>query len=121
GLHITHGAPVGLPDAPDPHTHPREMNTDAQTAGALPETRADGDPRNIDQRALDMFTAWLLDGESSNGIDVDTHIGILVPEATLNGTSDQPAISRDGRAVIPGPHIRDMLRIQHNNLTWCEL
>lgn len=121
GLHITDGAPIGLPEAPDPDKHPREMNTDAQTAGALPETRADGDPRNIDQRALDMFTAWLLDGESSNGIDVDTHIGILVPEATLNGTSDQPAISRDGRAVIPGPHIRDMLRIQHNNLTWCEL
>lgn len=121
GLHITDGAPIGLSEAPGPNERPREMNTDAQAAGHLPETRADGDPRNISQRALDMFTAWLLDGGSSNGIEIETHIGILVPEATLKGTSDQPAISRDGRAVIPGPHIRDMLRIQHDNLKWCEL
>lgn len=121
GLHITDGAPIGLPEAPAPDEHPREMSTDEQASGGLPETRADGDPRNISQRALDMFTSWLLNGESSNSIEVETHIGILVPEATLNGTSDQPAFSRDGRAVIPGPHIRDMLRIQQDNLKWCEL
>lgn len=105
GIQITDGAPMGPASA------------------GLPETRADGDPRNINQRALDIFTAWLLDGESANGIgiDIEAHIGILVPEATFIGTSDQPAITRDGRAMIPGPHIRDMLRIQRNNLTWCEL
>lgn len=120
-LHITDGAPLGLPDTPNQDRPDAVTQPDQELATGLPETREDGDPRNTHQRALDMLTAWLLTGKSVNGIETEAHIGILVPETTLAGTSDQPAISRDGRAVIPGPHIRDMLRIQSNGLTWYEL
>lgn len=121
GLHITDGAPIGLPESHRQADRGHELSRDDHAHTGLPETRGDGDPRNINQRALDMFTAWLLSGDSVNSIDIDAHIGILVPEATLTGSSDQPAITRDGRTVVPGPHIRDMIRIQHNNLKWCEL
>lgn len=120
-LHITDGAPLGLPESPDQDHSDAETPPDQNPVTGLPETREDGDPRNIHQRALDLLTAWLLSGESANGIETETHIGILVPEATLTGTSDQPALSRDGRSVIPGPHIRDMVRAQSNKLTWHEL
>ena len=121
GLHITDGAPIGVPHQA---SHDDTIDTGPGQPGAgigLPETRDDGDPRNVEQRALDLLTAWLLTGEGAEGIDTAAHIGILVPETTLMGTSDQPAITRDGRSIIPGPHIRDLLRIQGNNLTWHEL
>lgn len=115
GLHITDGAPLGLP-------HPAaQQNPDPDMNIGLPETREDGDPRNIHQRALDMLTAWLLSGKSVNGIETEAHIGILIPETTLAGISAEPALTRDGRAVIPGPHMRDMLRVQRRKLTWFEL
>lgn len=120
-LHITDGAPIGLPAAADQEQPEAEVPPGQDSGIGVPETREDGDPRTIHQRAVDMLTAWLLSGNSVNGIETEAHIGILVPEATLAGTSDQPAITRDGRAVIPGPHIRDMLRIQSNKLTWYEL
>lgn len=117
GLHITDGAPIGLSAEAmqDPNA------AEQQTSIGLPESREDGDPRNIEQRSLDLLTAWLLSGESPNGIEITAQIGILVPQAALIGSSDHPATTRNGRATIPGPHIRDLLRVQGNKLTWHEL
>lgn len=65
------------------------------------------DPRTLDQRAADLLAAWLLDGRVS-GAPVEASLAIMVPEATLTGESDEPAVSADGAWAAPAQTVREL-------------
>ncbi|WP_156837230.1 HNH endonuclease [Nesterenkonia alba] len=89
--------------------------------GNLPSSPHTGDQRNLGQRAADMAAAWLLNGTTETGMNVDAHIGVVVAAETLTGQSDQPALSRDGTAVIPAAGVRAMIADPAVKLTWHSL
>ena len=65
------------------------------------------DDRTIRQREADLLSAWLRDGHCYT-TPISAKICVMVPEETLTGESDQPAISADRASVIPAADIRKM-------------
>ena len=65
------------------------------------------DPRTLDQRKADLLAAWLLDGRV-DGAPVEASLAIMVPEATLTGASDEPAVSADGAWAVPAQTVREL-------------
>ncbi len=94
-LHLIDGKPSNLPPQLTAElTHPPHHQ--GRLANQLPQTRAEGDPRTLQQREADLLTCWLLTGETSESTPLQAHIGILVPEATLTGKDNQPGTTSDG-------------------------
>lgn len=100
---------------------PNGIDTSHALPTTLPTTRESGDPRTIGQRAADLLSAWVLNGRTEGGIPVQAEIGLLVPESTITGESDLPAMLRDRSGFVPAEFIRNFLRRQSDNLTWYEL
>ncbi|WP_261623988.1 13E12 repeat family protein [Nesterenkonia marinintestina] len=93
-------------DSPVPHQDERGRALDgAQDPADVPETRADGDPRTLDQREADLLGAWLLSGRI-DGVEVDAKIAVMIPEATLIGDSQAPGIAADGSFTVPAEDAR---------------
>ena len=90
----------------DPHT------SDPQAAD--PRT---SDPRTLAQREADLFTAWLRDGRVYD-TPVDAKIMIMVPEATLAGNSDEPAMAADRSWMIPAHQARHLAADPEANHHW---
>ncbi|NLS10604.1 HNH endonuclease [Nesterenkonia sp. MY13] len=65
------------------------------------------DDRTIRQREADLLSAWLRDGHCYS-TPISAKICVMVPEETLTGESDEPAISADRASVIPAADIRKM-------------
>ncbi len=65
------------------------------------------DDRTIRQREADLLSAWLRDGHCYN-TPISAKICVMVPEETLTGESDEPAISADRASIIPAADIRKM-------------
>lgn len=65
------------------------------------------DPRTLDQREADLLAAWLLDGRVG-GTPVEAALAIMVPEVTLTGESNEPAVSADGAWAIPAQAVREL-------------
>ncbi|WP_120005263.1 HNH endonuclease [Nesterenkonia muleiensis] len=87
----------------------------------LPTTRENGDPRILDQRAADVFCAWMLNTQTPEGIEIDAQIGIIVHEEAFTGRSQQPGITRDRKVPIPARNLHDLLEHQINRLEWYQL
>ncbi|MDO5493204.1 MAG: DUF222 domain-containing protein [Nesterenkonia sp.] len=93
-------------DSPVPHQDERGRALDgAQDPSDVPETRAGGDPRTLDQREADLLGAWLLSGRI-DGVEVDAKIAVMIPEATLIGDSQAPGIAADGSFTVPAEDAR---------------
>ncbi|GAA5224445.1 hypothetical protein GCM10025777_50760 [Membranihabitans marinus] len=90
----------------DPHT------SDPQAAD--PRT---GDPRTLAQREADLLTAWLRDGRVYDAA-VDAKIMIMVPETTLAGDSDEPAMAADRSWMIPAHQARHLAADPEANHHW---
>ncbi|MCT1607795.1 HNH endonuclease [Nesterenkonia massiliensis] len=98
-----HGTTPGTSDprTPDPRT---------------PDPRT-GDPRTLAQREADLFTAWLRDGRVYDAA-VDAKIMILIPEATLTGETDDPAMAADRSWMIPAHQARNLAADPEANHHW---
>ncbi|GAA4927398.1 HNH endonuclease signature motif containing protein [Nesterenkonia rhizosphaerae] len=80
------------------------------------------DPRTTDQRTLaqreaDLLTAWLRDGRIYAAA-VDAKIMIMIPEATLTGDSDEPAMAADRSWMIPAHQARNLAANPEANHHW---
>lgn len=64
-----------------------------------------GDERTLAQREADLFASWLLDGRTE-GSPVEAKIAIMIPQATLRGDSEEPAVSADRRWTVPAEQAR---------------
>ncbi|WP_044494042.1 HNH endonuclease signature motif containing protein, partial [Nesterenkonia massiliensis] len=107
-----------IPDADadahaDAGTHGR---ADAQYAphGTTPGT---SDPRTLAQREADLFTAWLRDGRVYD-TPVDAKIMIMIPETTLTGETDEPAMAADRSWMIPAHQARNLAADPEANHDW---
>ncbi|GAA4922382.1 HNH endonuclease signature motif containing protein [Nesterenkonia rhizosphaerae] len=89
---------------------PSTTNPDASDPGA-------SDPRTLAQRVADLFTAWLRDGRVYDAA-VDAKIMIMIPEATLTGDSDEPAMAADRSWMIPAHQARHVAADPEANHHW---
>ncbi|WP_044493274.1 HNH endonuclease signature motif containing protein [Nesterenkonia massiliensis] len=102
----TTDGPTSDPQTSDPRT------TDPRTTD--PRT---GDPRTLAQREADLLTAWLRDGRVYDAA-VDAKIMIMIPEATLTGDSDEPAMAADRSWMIPAHQARNLAADPEANHHW---
>ncbi|WP_044494225.1 HNH endonuclease signature motif containing protein [Nesterenkonia massiliensis] len=75
------------------------------------------DPRTLAQREADLFTAWLRDGRVYDA-PIDAKIMILIPETTLTGDSDEPAMAADRSWMIPAHQARNLAANPEANHDW---
>ncbi|NLS09774.1 HNH endonuclease [Nesterenkonia sp. MY13] len=110
-----HGQPLAAPRSADGF-HPASTGTgegspvdhDAPHPDHDPEITADEiDDRTIRQREADLLSAWLRDGHCYT-TPISAKICVMVPEETLTGESEEPAITTDRASVIPAADIRKM-------------
>lgn len=133
---------LGLPsEGPDPGLHPGSdlallpSGEDAAAPGAglpvdriaPPMSREAGDPRTQAQREADLLSSWLLTGETSSGIPITSHVGILIEPDTLLVSSGatgvahgvgRPALSRNRRHAYPAEMIRRIILSDEHQITW---
>ncbi|WP_460690765.1 hypothetical protein, partial [Nesterenkonia suensis] len=97
--------PLQVQDGPEilPGETPAAGDSDRLEA-PLPDSV---DPRTLAQREADLFAAWLLEGRVA-GASVEAKIAVMIPEATLTGHSEDPAISADRNWVIPASDARHL-------------
>ncbi|GAA4921183.1 HNH endonuclease signature motif containing protein [Nesterenkonia rhizosphaerae] len=91
--------------------------SDPQTSDPRTADPRTGDPRTPAQREADLFTAWLRDGRVY-GTPVDAKIMIMIPEATLAGDSDEPAMAADRSWMIPAHQARNLAADPEANHHW---
>ncbi|WP_345478551.1 DUF222 domain-containing protein [Nesterenkonia rhizosphaerae] len=113
------------PSADEPTTNANARCSTATTPRAAEGQTSDdrnSDPRTLAQREADLLAAWLRDGRVYDAA-VDAKIMIMIPEATLTGDSDEPAMdcgpvmddprppstpprrrSRGPASLVPGQH-----------------
>ncbi|NLS10311.1 HNH endonuclease, partial [Nesterenkonia sp. MY13] len=65
------------------------------------------DDRTIRQREADLLSAWLRDGHCYS-TPISAKICVMVPEETLTGDSEEPAITTDRASIIPAADIRKL-------------
>lgn len=65
------------------------------------------DPRTLPQREADLLGSWLLDGRVA-GTAVEATIAVMVPESTLTGESQEPAVSADRSWALPAEAVREL-------------
>ena len=76
-----------------------------------------GDGRTRAQREADLVSAWLRSG-CSYGVAVDATICVLIPQTTLTGEGDQPAISADRSWAAPAAAARKLATDPHAEHHW---
>lgn len=77
------------------------------------------DPRTLGEREADLLAAWLLDGRVG-GAPVEASLAIIVPEATLTGESDHPAVSADGTWAAPAQAVQELAFTPGSQHRWYE-
>ncbi|NLS09230.1 DUF222 domain-containing protein [Nesterenkonia sp. MY13] len=97
----SHPAAVGVDENTPIDFDARHQDYDPETAAA------DVDDRTIRQREADLLSACLRDGHCYS-TPISAKICVMVPEETLTGGSDEPAISSDRASVIPAADIRKL-------------
>lgn len=89
----------------------RALLVDAGTDQPVTAERSCGDQqdcaddRTLAQREADLFSAWLRDGRTYQAPN-HAKICVLVPESTLSGETNQPAMGADRSWVIPAANAR---------------
>ncbi|NLS08961.1 HNH endonuclease [Nesterenkonia sp. MY13] len=82
------------------------VDHDARYQDHDPENTTGGvDDRTIRQREADLLSAWLRDGHCYSA-PISAKICVMVPQETLTGESEEPAISADRATVILASDIR---------------
>ena len=117
------------------HAEPHDMESSPSEPGAAGRHTADaqspdsstsdpqaadprtGDPRTLAQREADLFTAWLRDGRVYDAA-VDAKIMIMIPEATLTGHGEGPAMAADRSWMIPAHQARNLAADPEANHHW---
>ncbi|NLS10242.1 DUF222 domain-containing protein [Nesterenkonia sp. MY13] len=94
-----HPAAVGVGDT-TPVDHDAPYHDPEITTGGV-------DDRTIRQREADLLSAWLRDGHCYS-TPISAKICVMVPEESLTGESEEPAVSADRASVIPAADIRKM-------------
>ncbi|MCT1607073.1 HNH endonuclease, partial [Nesterenkonia massiliensis] len=108
-----HAADAQSSDSSTTHHHgagPRTTRSSASDPGA-------SDPRTLAQREADLLTAWLRDGRVYD-TPVDAKIMIMIPEATLTGETDEPAMAADRSWMIPAHQARNLAADPEANHHW---
>ncbi|MCT1606698.1 HNH endonuclease [Nesterenkonia massiliensis] len=108
-----HAADHHAADAQSPDS--RTTNHQSPDSGTTNPQAAD--PRTLAQRETDLLTAWLRDGRVYDAA-VDAKIMILIPEATLTGDSDEPAMAADRSWMIPAEQARHLAADPEANHHW---
>ncbi|NLS08886.1 DUF222 domain-containing protein [Nesterenkonia sp. MY13] len=86
----------------------RDIDHDGRYQGHDPLLYGDQtDERTLQQREADLFSAWLRDGHCY-GVPISAKICVMVPEETLTGESNEPAIGADRSWVLPAPEFRKL-------------
>lgn len=65
-------------------------------------------PPTLAEREADLFSAWLRTTPLDEPAPVEAKIMIMIPEATLTGDSDEPAIAADRSWALPADQARDL-------------
>ncbi|GFZ91198.1 HNH endonuclease signature motif containing protein [Nesterenkonia alkaliphila] len=86
---------------------PASTGQEAPGAGAPEDALTDADDRTLAQREADLFSAWLRDGRNY-AAPVSAKICVMVPEPTLRGQSDEPAMGADRSWMLPASEIRKL-------------
>lgn len=94
-----HPAAVGVGDTTPVDHDARYQDHDSEVAPV------EVDDRTIRQREADLLSAWLRDGHCYS-TPISAKICVMVPEETLTGESEEPALSADRASVIPATDIR---------------
>ncbi|WP_158644283.1 HNH endonuclease signature motif containing protein, partial [Nesterenkonia massiliensis] len=108
-----HAADAQSSDSSTTHHHgagPRTTHSSASDPGA-------SDPRTLAQREADLLTAWLRDGRIYDAA-VDAKIMIMIPEATLTGHGEEPAMAADRSWMIPAHQARKLAADPEANHHW---
>ncbi|GAA4911371.1 hypothetical protein GCM10025790_02190 [Nesterenkonia rhizosphaerae] len=102
----TPGAHTAGSSTAEPHTAEGPAS-DPQTSDPSTTNPQAADPRTLAQREADLLTAWLRDGRVYDAA-VDAKIMIMIPEATLTGEADEPAMAADRSWMIPAHQARHL-------------
>ena len=94
-----------------------DQTIDPRTSDPQAADPRTGDPRTLAQREADLFTAWLRDGRVYD-TPVDAKIMIMIPEATLTGETDEPAMAADRSWMFPAHHARNLATDPEANHDW---
>ncbi|MCT1605972.1 HNH endonuclease [Nesterenkonia massiliensis] len=109
------------PGAADHHTADAQSTdsrtTNHQTTESGTTNPQAADPRTLAQREADLLTAWLRDGRVYDAA-VDAKIMIMIPEATLTGEADEPAMAADRSWMIPAHQARHLAANPEANHHW---
>lgn len=90
-----------------------EAEGNGEDDDCLPLTRSAGDDRTVAQREADLLTSWLAAGPDSGVTQqapvIGAKIAVLVPQETLTGESEAPAVTADRRVGLPAEQLRGYL------------
>ncbi|GAA4916560.1 hypothetical protein GCM10025777_32800 [Membranihabitans marinus] len=112
-----HAEPHDMESSPSEPGAAGHHTADAQSPDSSTTSPQAADPRTLAQREADLLTAWLRDGRVYDAT-VDAKIMIMIPEATLTGETDEPAMAADRSWMIPAHQARHLAANPEANHHW---
>ena len=105
--HTAHRNQIAHHHSTGPISHPQHAAAASAGAGAADQS---ADERSLVQREADLLSAWLRTGDTpeEGATPVEAKIMIMIPQATLTGDSEAPAMAADRSWMLDAHQARHL-------------